>query len=136
MGFYKHYEGSIQVGQIDSSVEHQWVTLIYSVGVTSSGYISDMSLRENITLGGSYSEDAVVAAIKMANIDAFVEMLPEGLDTVVGERGVLLSEGQRQRVALARAIIRDADIVLLDEATNALDAITEEAINALKGAFC
>lgn len=136
MGFYKHYEGSIQVGQSDST-ELSTSGLRSSIALVShQAGIFPMSLRENITLGGNYTEEAVLAAIKMANIDAFVEMLPDGLDTVVGERGVLLSEGQRQRVALARAIIRDADIVLLDEATNALDAITEEAItSALKGAF-
>ena len=74
-------------------------------------------------------------AIQLAHVDEFIDTLPEGIDTVVGERGASLSGGQRQRVAIARAIIKNAPIVILDEATSALDneseAIVQKALDNL-----
>lgn len=87
------------------------------------------SLRENIAYGKpGASDDEILAAAKSANAIEFIEKLPKGLDTVVGERGVKLSGGQRQRVAIARAIIKDTPILLLDEATSALDSESEQLI--------
>lgn len=87
------------------------------------------SIQENI---GYAKEDASLAEIKtaakMANIDDFIDSLPEKYDTLVGERGVKLSGGQRQRIAIARAILKNAPIIILDEATSSLDSITEQAI--------
>ena len=74
------------------------------------------------------SEDDVLAAAEMANCREFIEALPEGFATMVGDRGVKLSGGQRQRLAIARALLKDAPILLLDEATSALDSDSERAI--------
>lgn len=87
------------------------------------------SVFENIAYGRpGASREEVVKAAKLANADEFIRELPEGYDTLVGERGVKLSGGQRQRVAIARAILKDAPILVLDEATSALDSESEAAI--------
>lgn len=92
------------------------------------------SLRENIAYGRPDATDEDVRrAAKSAHALEFIDKLPEGLDTLVGERGVKLSGGQRQRIAIARAILKDAPILLLDEATSALDSESEKLIQeALK----
>jgi ATP-binding cassette subfamily B protein len=84
------------------------------------------TLRENIAFARPGATDAEIRqAAEAAHVTEFVDALPDGFDTLVGERGVKLSGGQRQRVALARAILRDAPILLLDEATSALDSESE-----------
>ncbi|MDX2068197.1 MAG: ABC transporter transmembrane domain-containing protein [Haliscomenobacter sp.] len=94
------------------------------------------TIRENIAYGrpGS-SDEEIIEAAKKANAWDFIHSFPEGLDTLVGERGVKLSGGQRQRVAIARAILKDPAILLLDEATSSLDAesekLVQEALNKL-----
>jgi ATP-binding cassette subfamily B protein len=98
--------------------------------VFQENMLFNMSLRENIRLGkeGATDEEVEQAARK-AEIHNFIVSLPEGYDTIVGERGDTLSGGQRQRIAIARAIVRDPSVLLLDEATSALDQTTEAAIN-------
>lgn len=87
------------------------------------------TLRENIAYGKpGATEKQIIEAAKQANAYEFIMGLPQGLDTMVGERGVKLSGGQRQRVAIARAILKDAPILLLDEATSALDSESEKLI--------
>lgn len=87
------------------------------------------SLRENIAYGKPDATDKeIFAAAKQANAFEFIEKLADGLDTMVGERGVKLSGGQRQRIAIARAILKDAPILVLDEATSALDSESEKLI--------
>jgi ATP-binding cassette subfamily B protein len=89
------------------------------------------SLRENIRYGRPDATDEEVwKAAEAAHCTDFIQALPEGFDTIVGDRGVKLSGGQRQRIAIARAILKDSPILLLDEATSALDAESEEAIRA------
>ena len=89
------------------------------------------TLRENIAYSKPEATDTEVRqAAKAANALEFIERLPRGLDTVVGERGIKLSGGQRQRVAIARAILKDAPILVLDEATSALDSESEKLIQA------
>ena len=87
------------------------------------------SLRENIAYGKPQATDSEIRdAARKANALEFIEQLPDGLDTLVGERGVKLSGGQRQRIAIARAILKDAPILILDEATSALDSESEKLI--------
>jgi ATP-binding cassette subfamily B protein len=88
-----------------------------------------VSVRDNIAYGRPDAERAEVEeAARLAAADDFIRALPEGYDTVVGERGVTLSGGQRQRLAIARAVLKDAPILLLDEATSALDSESERAV--------
>ena len=89
------------------------------------------SVADNIRFGRPDASDAEVqAAARAANADVFIQALPEGYDTSLGERAASLSGGQRQRLAIARAILRDAPVLLLDEATSALDSESEQLIQA------
>ena len=81
-------------------------------------------------MAGGATREQIEAALEAANLKSFVESLPEGMDTLVGERGARLSGGQRQRLAIARALIKDAPILILDEATSALDNESERQVQA------
>ncbi|XP_016656026.1 multidrug resistance protein 1A isoform X3 [Acyrthosiphon pisum] len=112
--------------------------------VTQEPVLFDCSIRENISYGVSCSDvpfDAIVEAAKKANAHNFIMCLPQGYDTIAGDRGTQLSGGQKQRVAIARALVRNPKILLLDEATSALDTesekIVQEALDeARKGRTC
>ena len=87
------------------------------------------SIADNIAYGGpDAGEQAIIAAARAANAHDFIEALPDGYDTLVGERGMRLSGGERQRIALARAFLRDAPVLLLDEPTSSVDIRTEALI--------
>ena len=134
--FYDIYKGEILINDInikDYSLEslRNNITVVFQDNFLFSG-----TIRENIMLGKpSASEEDLQKAIKMAYLDDFISTLEKGLDTQIGERGMLLSGGQKQRVAIARAFIKDSPIVILDEATSALDnkseAIVQKAIDNL-----
>lgn len=108
--------------------------------VPQSIYLTDDTFRRNVAFGlpnEQIDDLAVQRAIKAAQLDEFVSGLPEGLETLVGERGIRLSGGQRQRIGIARALYHDPAVLVLDEATSALDTVTEngvmEAVAALQG---
>ena len=106
--------------------------------VSQDVYLFDGTVRENIAYGGDEGADLerVVAAARLAEAHAFIERLPGGYDTVVGERGQKLSGGQRQRIAMARAILKDAPILVLDEATSSVDNETEAAMQRSLAKVC
>ena len=108
--------------------------------VPQSIFLIDDTLRRNVAFGLSkekIDDDAVKSAIRSAQLEEFVASLPDGIETVVGERGVRLSGGQRQRIGIARALYHNPDVLVLDEATSSLDTETEhgvmQAVQALQG---
>ncbi|MCE7056403.1 ATP-binding cassette domain-containing protein [Algoriphagus sp. AGSA1] len=129
MRFYEVQKGSIQV---DDRPLHEWdlQNLRSHVGmVPQEVLLFGGSIRENIAYAKpGASEEEIILAAKKANAWQFISQFPEGLDTLVGERGVKLSGGQRQRVAIARAILKDPSILILDEATSSLDAESEHLV--------
>ena len=127
--FYDVADGSISIdGQDVRDVTQQ--SLRRAIGLVQQDvYLFDGTIGENIAYGkpGATAEEVAEAA-RRANIDAFIESLPQGYDTIVGERGSRLSGGQKQRVAIARVFLKNPKILILDEATSALDNESEEAV--------
>jgi len=129
--FYDPKRGAVRIGGIDVR-EVAIKDLRRQVAlVTQDTILFNESLRHNIALGRpGATPEAVEAAARYAHAHEFIMERPQGYDTMVGEKGASLSGGQRQRVTIARAILRDAPILVLDEATNALDAETERAVQS------
>lgn len=127
--FYDVAAGSVSIdGQDVRDVTQQ--SLRRAIGLVQQDvYLFDGTIGENIAYGkpGATAEEVAEAA-RRANIDTFIESLPQGYDTVVGERGSRLSGGQKQRVAIARVFLKNPKILILDEATSALDNESEEAV--------
>ena len=121
--------GSIKVGGVDiSTVDPEVLLSDYSM-VFQDVVLFDDTVMENIRLGKHGADDEeVLAAAKAANCDEFVRRLPKGYGTPIGENGAKLSGGERQRISIARALLKDAPIVLLDEATASLDVENETRV--------
>ena len=136
MKFYNTEENSILFDDIPLCKMHSQQVRKHIAIVTQETILFNDSVKNNISFGdNSYSEEEIIQAAKIANAHEFISNLPQGYDTIIGDRGNTLSGGQRQRLAIARAILRKCEILILDEATSALDTISEhsvqEAINNL-----
>ncbi len=134
--FYDIKSGSIKINGVDIRDLDIADLRNHISFVFQDNYLFTGTLKENILMGKPNATDAEIAeAIKLSHLDEFIGTLPEGINTIVGERGSSLSGGQRQRVAIARALIKNAPIVILDEATSALDneseAIVQQALDNL-----
>ena len=130
LGLLEPQEGRIMADRLD--VHKNPKTFHTQVGyIPQVIYLSDDTIRNNIAFGvqeAEIDERAVRIAVKKAQLTEFIESLPNGMDTLVGDRGVRLSGGQRQRIGIARALYHDPEILVLDEATSALDNDTEAAV--------
>lgn len=130
LGVFKPQNGKIKLYMADgSAIEAGTDTRGLFSYVPQGNYLFSGTLRENILLiNPDATESEIEEALKLSDINDFVSTLPNGLDTVIGEKGLGISEGQAQRLAIARALLSKAPIILLDEATSALDAKTEQHV--------
>ena len=130
-GFYQPDSGSVELldGSASPAALRQKVLCVFD-----EAFLFSSSVRENIAMGADLPpaelDRAVREAARLACADEFIERLPDGYDTEVGERGLTLSGGQRQRIALARALMAKPEVLVLDDATSAIDAVTESRILA------
>ena len=129
--FWDYQKGQITVGGMDiSKIEPEKLMSLYSI-VFQDVTLFDNTILENIRLGRKDATDEeVLAAARLANCDEFAEKLPDKWNTSIGENGCALSGGERQRISIARAFLKDAPIILLDEATASLDVENETLIQA------
>jgi len=131
LGLYEPTSGSIYVDQKDLS-KHDFQTLRQNVGVVSQEtFLLNSTLKQNLLYAKpDATDEELLLAVEAADLGDLIDSLPEGFETIVGERGLKLSGGQRQRVALARAILRHPPVLIFDEATSSLDGETEEKVQS------
>ncbi len=129
--FYDPTEGAVLIDKTDIRNISRDSLLSHVAVVTQDPFLFNTTIKENIKHGKhDASDDEVMVAARAANIHEHIMSLEKGYDTTVGERGATLSGGEKQRVTIARAIIRDASILILDEATSSLDSESEQAVQA------
>lgn len=130
LGVFKPQQGTIDIClENGKTIQASPDTRCMFSYVPQGNYLFSGTIRENILMiNPNASDEEVSQALKLSEIEDFIEKLPDGLDTVIGEKGLGISEGQAQRLAIARALISNAPIILLDEATSALDKNTEEKV--------
>lgn len=128
-GFYPDYAGEITIDGA-SIKDYPVESIRQNIGIVPQDVVLfGGSIQDNIAYGcPNASAEEIIKAAQKANVMEFVDGLPEGLNTMVGERGVQLSGGQKQRVAIARAILKDPKILVLDEATSSLDSASESLV--------
>ena len=135
--FYEIDDGKITIDDIDiRKITRD--SLRKHIGIVAQDvFLFSGTVKENIAYGNlDASDKEIIEAAKLANIDSFIETLPNGYDTYVGERGVKLSGGQKQRISIARAFLKNPEILILDEATSALDNVTEMQIQDALDKLC
>ena len=121
-------DGTISVDGVDiRDLTHDELARAIAV-VPQGSFLFDDSVRANVTLGGDHPDEDVWAALRTVQADGFVSALPRGLDSELGERGTTLSGGQRQRLSLARALVRNPRLLVMDDATSAVDPEVEQRI--------
>jgi ABC-type multidrug transport system fused ATPase/permease subunit len=121
-------EGGIYINDVNIK-EYDISSVLERFGfVSQETFIYNASVKDNIAFGREYTEQEIIESAKLANADEFIQRLPEKYDTIVGDRGVRLSGGEKQRIAIARAMIRKPEILILDEATSSLDNISESIV--------
>ena len=126
---YDISEGAIKIDGVDIKDFTQDSLRKQIAMVFQDNFLFSGTIKENILLGNpNVSDETIWAALESACLSDFIKGLEKGLDTEIGERGILLSGGQKQRLAIARAFVKDAPIVILDEATSALDTKSERVV--------
>jgi ATP-binding cassette subfamily B protein len=129
--FYEAQKGSISIDG-NNIMDLKQKSLRKNIGIVQQNvFLFDTTIRENIIYGNPLAtEEEVIEAARKANILTFIQSLPEGFDTLTGERGVKLSGGQKQRISIARAFLKNPPILIFDEATSSLDTESEAYIQA------